>query len=296
MRSCIIQYKRDTDTLEDMSENVEECYVEIFGRDGTGLECRSDEDCTYTKRCLISEGDTQGTCALPKDNPTPSLQRCFVDKLPDLVMPVLKLLWGVAQNVPQEQFYQVFQNHTSRYTCEGPTGWKYQRQWDHENNEWIPANKTACVPACVAVTHTRPPPHFPLTLCSCLDDKACNYNSWRFRSQYPDDEAMQKAKCESDKLGGKFCGECWGENDCFEVSRVPTCVVAPQVYQAQQSEATCTNLGGTYDSDSQQWGSCFMPVPTGEYYVNNDTCYDGCFGEDGPAYVARRDSPIVRRG
>lgn len=282
MYSCIIQYKRESDRLESMDEGVDQCYREIFGDRGKGPSCRNDQDCTYTGRCLTSQGQREGNCALPKDNPTPYLQRCFLDKLPRLVLPVLKRLWGLPMSASESEFGREFERRTSRYSCEGPSAWMYEEQWDEQNERWTPANKTACEPSRRGSSNSTPKIiHMPSPpFRSCLGDQACNYNSWEFQYQEGDERAM----CENDELGGKFCGECWGENECYEVSSVPTCTVAPRLDAAQYSESGCNALGGEYDPHSHGHG-CRKPVPTGEFFVSKGTCFADCFATDGPKYV-----------
>lgn len=147
-RRCAITLKRALRALDNVWTSIDSCYKEIFGdSQGKGAECRAAAECTYSGSCLKQAGQAKGTCRLPLDHPAPALQRCFVDKLPKLMIPIMKRDLGVSQTAPDSEFQAAFSAATAELTCDGPTAWRYWGSWNETIMNVNPPDLQGCAPA-----------------------------------------------------------------------------------------------------------------------------------------------------
>lgn len=134
-----MQYDRDTRNLAGITSKAKDCYTEISG----GLKCKIDKDCKFSGSCLKQTS----RCATPAGDPVQNLQRCFRARLPKLVLSALKASWDIPQAGSPGRFDAAFRRNTEQDTCVGPTGWKFQTQWDDSKEEWVEpsdARSVAC--------------------------------------------------------------------------------------------------------------------------------------------------------
>eukprot|EP00127_Corallochytrium_limacisporum_P005839 Clim_evm4s213 gene=Clim_evmTU4s213 len=116
--------------------------------------------------------------------------------------------------------------------------------------------------------------YVPPDLDACVEEKACNWN-WN---------AETEEECETDPLdnGGYFCGECWGDSDCWERSRAAKCVLNQNedvwMSGGQWTEETCSAIGGTIFTYEWGWSDCMASGVSDSQGCIEDTC----FSESGP--------------
>mmetsp|Transcript_8427 Transcript_8427/g.26404 ORF Transcript_8427/g.26404 Transcript_8427/m.26404 type:complete len:1456 (-) Transcript_8427:220-4587(-) len=240
---CAAKMAAAKDMLDSLHTDVQDCMQDVFWQQSRAT-CQTDMDCTLTEQCLSVSQNSKQCAPVPADRKGEYMFKCLRLKLPDLFFRVLRKQYGISQTATDAQAADQLKARLSTDRCVGPDGWQHSGRY--ENGQWVPGNASACVA-----------------------QERCNYDQWQITTQ---------AACETNELGGYFCGECWSDNDCQERSAAPMCIVSEEFSQGVDQTA-CQALDSSYRVATVDWNQRCL---TGDALPSQAQCQGSCTATDGP--------------
>ena len=241
---------------------------ESMKRGDNGLKssatCTIDADC-YTKKCLAAtDGGTERYCQTSED--PRHFASCLLGELKDApkAREKVRYVFGGHSGATVAEIGQGILDIAGRERCTGPDGWRYDpdhhncKHWNkttYECDEYWCTDTEDCKSKCLASGYR------------------CNWNSH--------DKTLTQGTCETQVLGGKFCGECWGRGaeDCYEVSRDNKCL--SHFGSSEWTTDQCKAFLGTTNATLESWDDhhssydkrCGLNVETeAECYSAQENC------------------------
>eukprot|EP00163_Fabomonas_tropica_P021555 TRINITY_DN3764_c0_g1_i1.p1 TRINITY_DN3764_c0_g1~~TRINITY_DN3764_c0_g1_i1.p1 ORF type:complete len:2450 (+),score=658.25 TRINITY_DN3764_c0_g1_i1:247-7596(+) len=204
---CSATRRRDApDSLWDtLREFYGKCEADIFGTDGTGISCKTDNDCFTT--CKGQSGSKK--CTVPWDNAGKFLIKCFQVNMPKLLKRYFLDLWSLPGDASEAEFQAEFDQRLAQDDCIGPTAWAYKGYITFEYDDFGNFIEKEVEP----------------DIASCLSAKSCNWQP-----------GLNQQACEHPLLSKQYCAQCYGDF-CFtrdDITDQSTC-----------ETGECTFGGGT---------------------------------------------------
>jgi hypothetical protein len=204
---------------------IKECQDLILGSPGAPPTCTTDAEC-YTS-CEVDASGT-GKCFVPWQDPAPYLQQCYIERMDRPLRSHLMRQWRIFNASDTAAFLTMFRSQTAKFSCVGPSGWRYTGLFVRINPtftgaamEFVPSI-TGEYPSWVyASVHdgVSPNPHsfrflrclgntsactyLPPSIQGCQMVQTCNWQN-----------GSQSCLLDNSLSNRDFCGQCYGGDKC----------------------------------------------------------------------------------